>query len=184
MKNSGTNLWMGSILQDILNNVLKEARSLTIFHKAPLSLHISFFFCGFIIRLRWTNSSLPTKAYFCSAVDLCLLEWKPLETPTTLYLSVHSSLHHWLSSSHAYLLIKLQGLPPHGDGLARETNDNTMKENCTQMVYITIGFQNSTNAEIFFFSGSSFLTWLLPDGLRGLSELLLSEQECNISTVK
>lgn len=52
------------------------------------------------------------------------------------------------------------------------------------MVYITICFQNSTNVEIFFLPGSSFLTWLLPDGLRGLSELLLSEQECNMSMVK
>lgn len=49
MRNSGTNLWMESILQEIQNNVLKGARSLTIVHKAPLSLHISFFFCGFII---------------------------------------------------------------------------------------------------------------------------------------
>lgn len=190
IRNSGTSLWMGSILQDILNNVLKEARSLTIFHKAPLSLHISFF-CGFIIRLRWTDSSFPLpggkknpKNYFYFAVDLCVLVWKPPETPTTLCLSVHSSLHHWLTSSHAYLLIKLQDLWPRRDALRERRMTTQWKQTVHRWFIFTICFKIAEILGFFgFFSRSSFLTWCLLDSW-GLSKLLLSEQECNISTVK
>lgn len=126
MRKSELNLWIDSILLDIPNNVQKKKknRTATVFHKASLSLHI-LFFCGFIIRLRWMDSRLPLswfpggwkKAYFCSGADRGLLVWKPPGTPTTLHLSVHSSLHRWLTSSHAYLLIKLQSLSPRRDAV-------------------------------------------------------------------
>lgn len=40
IRKNGKNLWIESILQDILNNVLeKKIRTPTVFHKAPLSAH-------------------------------------------------------------------------------------------------------------------------------------------------
>lgn len=123
------------------------------------------------------------KAYFCSAVDLGLLARKPPGTPTTLHLSAHSSLHHWLTSSHAYLLIKLQGPLPRRDALW-ERGMTTQWKKTEHRWFISLSVFKIAQMLRFFFPGSSFLTWLLPDGLRGLSELLLSEQECNMSMVK
>lgn len=87
---------------------------------------------------------------------------KPLGTPSALHLAilplVQSSLHRWLPSSYAYLLIMLQGsFPPQGH-LTGQRDDNTGKSNCTQMAHITGCFQESSNVELFF-SGSTS-SWL------------------------
>lgn len=103
------------------------------------------------------------KAYLCSAVDLRLSVRKNLwGLPSALHLAilplVQSSLHRWLPSSYAYLLIMLQGsFPPQGY-LTGQRDDNTGKSNCTQMAYITGCFQESSNVELFF-SGSTS-SWL------------------------
>lgn len=116
---------------------------------------------------------------------------KPLGTPSALHLAilplVQSSLHRWLPSSYAYLLIMLQGsFPPQGH-LTGQRDDNTGKSNCTQMAHITGCFQESSNVELFFSGSTSswldlsvFFLFCFSDALSGLSELPLSELKCNI----
>lgn len=135
------------------------------------------------------HSSWEKKAYLCSAVDLRLSVRKPLETPSALHLSIlspiHSSLHHWLPSSYAYLLLMLQGFSPHRDAL-RGSGMTTQSSQITDRWLMSLAVFKQAQMLSYFSLGSGswldlslFLFFL--NGLQGLSELPLSELKCNIS---
>lgn len=76
--------------------------------------------------------------------------WKPPETPTTPRPSVHSSLH-WLTSSHAYLLIKLQGLPARRDAVSERRMTTQWKKTAHRWFISLSVFKIAQMLRFFFF---------------------------------